>query len=187
MLVSGFPDCGAALKSLLAAEGYQVATSFSENDDLLRETEACDPDAIVIETTDPSRRLLAKINEIKENQPRPIAMFSNCREQEKIQDTIGAGVNYLVPTLDSHGQLGSAIDLAIAHFNENSKLRKERDRATTALAERKTVDRAKGIIMKQRGLDENAAYNFIRQTAMNRNIRVGQLAASIIEAEELLG
>jgi len=187
MLVSCSPNGGETLESLLTQEGYQVAGSFSEDDDLLRETEACRPDAIIIETPGPSRGLLAKINEIKENMPRPVAMFSECRETEKIQAAIGAGVNYLLPTWESRDQLGPTIDQAVALFNETSKLRKERDRATTALAERKSVDRAKGIIMKQRGLDEDAAYSFMRQTAMNRNIRVGQLATSIIEAEKLLG
>ena len=76
---------------------------------------------------------------------------------------------------------------SMAQFGETSRLLQERDRATTALAERKLIERAKGIIMKQRGLDEDAAYKFMRQAAMNKNLRLGQLAASIIEAEELLG
>ena len=190
MLVSGGGKEGAAMEAplavSLAAEGFELGGVFADKDDLAQRAGECRPDVIVIEAPSPNRRLLTKIEAIRRQAPRPIALFCDEGDTEQINAAVEAGVNALVTSGDGRQNLASTIDLAIAQFKETDKLLKQRDRAATALAERKDIERAKGIVMKQRGLDEDAAYKFLRQAAMSRNVRLGRLAASIVEAEELL-
>jgi len=187
MLVSPRPKEGAALEDLLARVGHRVVAHCGEAEDLTSAAEAGKPDVMIIDAEAPHRGLLSKIEAIHRKAPCPIVFFYERGDAGQIAAAVGAGASALIPGRASVGNLGSAIDVALAQFDETSRLLKERDRAATALAERKIIERAKGIIMKQRGLDENAAYKFMRQAAMNKNLRLGQLAASIIEAEELLG
>jgi len=187
MLVATRDEDAADFEGFLATRGYQVVGRCREADDLAARAGACRPDVIVIDTQAPNARLLDKIESLRRARSRPIALFCDAGNSKEITAAVGAGVSALIPGRATRERLASAIDVAVAQFGETSRLLQERDRATTALAERKLIERAKGIIMKQRGLDEDAAYKFMRQAAMNKNLRLGQLAASIIEAEELLG
>jgi response regulator NasT len=74
-------------------------------------------------------------------------------------------------------------DLALicASATENSELRTERDRATQRLADRTLIDRAKGMLMDQRQLTEDAAYHFMRRVAMNRGKRLVEIARAVLE------
>jgi two-component system, response regulator / RNA-binding antiterminator len=180
-------DDAADFEGFLAEAGHQVVGRCGEGDDLAARAGSWRPDVIVIDAAAPSAGLLTKIDGLRRAASRPIALFCDAGNSDEITAAVGAGVNALIPVRATRDRLMSAIDVALAQFGETNRLLRERDRATTALAERKLIERAKGIIMKQRGLDEDAAYKFMRQAAMNKNLRLGQLAASIIEAEELLG
>lgn len=187
MLVTGRDEDAPEFEGFLAATGHRVVGRAREADDLAAAARACRPDVVVIDATAPHAGLLERIETLRRTAPRPIALFCDAGNTDEIAAAVGAGVNALIPGKATRERLAAAIDVAVAQFGETNKLLRERDRATTALAERKLIERAKGIIMKQRGLDEDAAYKFMRQAAMNKNLRLGQLAASIIEAEELLG
>jgi two-component system, response regulator / RNA-binding antiterminator len=78
------------------------------------------------------------------------------------------------------------LDLCISRFNAFSRLQEELDRTKTALEERKVIDRAKGILMKARGLSEEEAYALLRKTAMNEKKKIAEIAQSVITAAELL-
>ena len=174
------------LEALLTANGYAIAGRIGEQDDWIERLQDSQADAIVVGAATPSRRLLAKIESLSRQEPRPIALFCDEGETGQINAAVSAGVNALVTGRDRSETLVPTIDLAMAHFKETEKLLKERDHATEALAERKLIERAKGIVMKQRGLSEDEAYKFLRQAAMDRGVRLGRLAASILETEELL-
>ena len=79
------------------------------------------------------------------------------------------------------------IDLAVRRFQAFSRLQRELDAAKNALAERATVDRAKAILMKKRGIDEPAAYALLRGQAMRTNRRIVEIAEAIVTAEALMG
>lgn len=87
----------------------------------------------------------------------------------------------------SSNQVRPAVDLAVAQFTESQSLRKELDKAQTALSERKLIERAKGILMKQRSLNEEDAFQIMRKTAMDRNRRMADIAKTLIDATEILG
>jgi response regulator NasT len=79
------------------------------------------------------------------------------------------------------------LEVAVARFKEFQALREELERTRNTLAERKVVERAKGILMKKRGMDEEAAYQALRKLAMDRNQRLAEVARTVVEMAELLG
>ncbi len=186
MLITSNEEDPRIMECLSAEEELTIVGSCKDTDDFLDTVRTCRPDVILVNTAAPGAGLLAKIKTIRAEEPCPVAMICDSRDTELINAAVDAGIDALATAGMPRDRLGAVIDLAFARFNETHRLVKERDRATAALAERKIVERAKGIIMKQRSLDEEAAYKFMRQAAMNRNVKLGQLAASIIEAEELL-
>ena len=114
-------------------------------------------------------------------------MFSNEGNGDTIRKAIKAGVSsYVVDGMSPH-RLQPILEVAIARFEEFQSLKKERDDATRKLADRKVIDRAKGLLMKTRGLDEDAAYNALRKLAMDRKQPLIKVAAQVIEMAEFLG
>src|SRR3546814_11385733 len=81
----------------------------------------------------------------------------------------------------------SVLDLAVSRFNAFARLQNELNEARNALADRKAIDKAKALLMRRRGIDEPAAYALLRKAAMNQGRRIGEVAAALIVAEELLG
>mgnify|MGYP000550183623 CR=1 FL=1 len=96
------------------------------------------------------------------------------------EDVNGDGVD------DLRRRLASLLEVAVVRFAETRRLQQELNRAKTSLAERKTVDRAKGIIMQQRNVSEDQAYQLLRRLAMQRNRRIGEVAGEVIAAAEVL-
>jgi len=78
------------------------------------------------------------------------------------------------------------MDAAIARFEEFKALRAELSEANLKLSERKVIEKAKGLLMKQRGIDEDAAYTLLRNMAMKQNIRLATLAVQVVQAAKLL-
>jgi two-component system, response regulator / RNA-binding antiterminator len=117
---------------------------------------------------------------------RPIAMFVDQSDAGTTAAAIDAGVSaYIVDGLKKE-RIKTILDLCISRFNAFSRLQDELDRARSALDERKVIDRAKGILMKAKGLSEEEAYALMRRTAMNENKRIADLAQSVVTAAELL-
>ncbi|TGV17852.1 ANTAR domain-containing protein, partial [Mesorhizobium sp. M4B.F.Ca.ET.143.01.1.1] len=79
------------------------------------------------------------------------------------------------------------LDMAISRFNAFSRMARELEEARSELENRKVIDRAKGILMKSRGLSEEAAYSLLRKTAMNQNRKIADIAQSLVTAAGLLG
>jgi response regulator NasT len=114
-------------------------------------------------------------------------MFARDPAEEKIREAVRAGVSaYVVDGLEV-ARVKPIIDVARARFEEFQKLRGELAEARQSLAERKLVERAKGILMQRRGLTEDAAYAALRGMAMDRKQKLAEVARSVIDAAELLG
>jgi response regulator NasT len=114
-------------------------------------------------------------------------MFAEESDRDTIQAAVRAGVSAYVVDGFSHRRLRAVMDLAIARFREYQALRQELEEAYAKLADRKDIERAKGILMARRGLDEDAAYRLLRKMAMDRNKKIGEVARSLLSAVELLG
>ena len=174
------------LEDGLREAGYCKVTVVRDMQNLMRRILEIDPDVIFMDLENPNRDVLEQMFQVSRCVRRPIAMFVDRADAETIEAAIEAGVSaYVVDGLRKE-RVKSILDTAVGRFNVFNKLREELDSARQALDERKLVDRAKGILMKERGLSEEAAYALLRKAAMNENRRIAEVAQSVITAAGLL-
>ena len=137
-----------------------------------------DPDVVVIDLENPSRDVLEQMFQVSRIVKRPIAMFVDQSDRATIEAAIEAGVSaYIVDGLRKE-RVRPILDMTISRFRAFDALRAEPESTKSALKERKLIERAKGLLMKSRKLDEEAAYRLLRRTAMNQNRRVGEVQAA---------
>ena len=84
-------------------------------------------------------------------------------------------------------RIRAIVDAAVARFDEMQSLREQLAEANQKLSDRKLVERAKGLLMKSRSLDEDAAYALLRKMAMDRKLKLSELAQRLVDAADLLG
>ncbi len=153
---------------------------------LLARIYALDPDVILIDLENPSRDVLEQMFLVSRAVRRPVAMFVDQSDSASIQASVDAGVSaYIVDGLKKE-RIKSIIDLCISRFNAFSRLQSELEKTKNALEERKVIDRARGILMKAKGLSEEEAYGLMRTAAMRENKKIADIAQSIITAAEML-
>jgi len=117
---------------------------------------------------------------------RPVVVVTGVDDPDLIERSIASGVSaYLTKPVDSR-ELHAAIDLAAARHAEFQALESEVDRAQQALEDRKVVERAKGLLMTGLGLSEQDAFRRLQLTARERNLRLADVAARIVEQQSLL-
>ena len=134
----------------------------------------------------PSRDTLEQMFQVSRAVRRPVAMFVDQSDAASIRASIDAGVSaYIVDGLKKE-RVKSILDLCISQFNAFSRLQSELERAKTDLEDRKSLDRAKGILMKNKGLTEDEAYRLMRGAAMRDNKKIADIARAIVTAAELL-
>lgn len=145
------------------------------------------PDVVLMDLGSPSRDTLEEMLAVSRALARPIAMFVDQSDEAMIGAAIDAGVSAYVVDGLRKDRVKPILDLAIRRFNAFARMQTELDEARTALADRKTIDRAKAILMQTRGLAEPDAYALLRSTAMNQNKRIADVAEALITAHSLLG
>ncbi|ATE64621.1 ANTAR domain-containing response regulator [Rhizorhabdus dicambivorans] len=145
------------------------------------------PDVVLMDLGSPSRDTLEEMLAVSRALARPIAMFVDQSDETMIGAAIDAGVSaYVVDGLRKE-RVKPVLDLAIRRFRAFASMQAELNEARTALAERKTIDRAKAILMESRNLSEADAYSLLRSTAMNQSRRIIEVAEALITASDLLG
>ena len=186
VIVDESPIRAAILEEGLREAGYTEVVQVNEMQSLLARISSLDPDIIVIDLENPSRDVLEQMFQVSRAVRRPIAMFVDQSDTASIQASVEAGVSaYIVDGLKKE-RIKPILDLCVSRFNAFSKLQDELDRTKHALEERKVIDRAKGILMKLKGLTEEEAYVLMRSTAMREKKKIGEIAQSILTASELL-
>jgi two-component system, response regulator / RNA-binding antiterminator len=186
VIVDESPIRAAILEEGLREAGYTEVVHISEMQSLLARIYALDPDIIVIDLENPSRDSLEQMFQVSRAVRRPVAMFVDQSDAASIQASVDAGVSaYIVDGLKKE-RMKPILDLCVSRFNAFARLQDELDRTKNALEERKVIDRAKGILMKLKGLTEEEAYVLMRSTAMREKKKIGEIAQSILTASELL-
>lgn len=186
MLVDDVRGRAAILDRALRDNGYDVVARVGTDEDLLRRVDEIHPDIIIIDMESPDRDILEHMRMITRDKPKPIVMFAEKSDSETIEQAVRAGVSaYIVDGL-SDNRLKPIMDVAIARFREFHALKEELQRTKSDLADRKDIEKAKGIIMHQRKCDESEAYSALRKMAMNTNKKLGEVARSVIEVANLL-
>jgi response regulator NasT len=176
----------AILEEGLREAGFMAVERLSDMNNLLMRIHAIDPDVILIDLENPSRDTLEQMFQVSRIVRRPVAMFVDQSDTASIQASVDAGVSaYIVGGLKKE-RIKSILDLCVSRFNAFSKLQNELERAKTDLEDRKTLDRAKGILMKSKGLTEDEAYRLMRSAAMREKKKIADIAAAVITAAELL-
>jgi two-component system, response regulator / RNA-binding antiterminator len=185
-IVDESPIRAAILEEGLREAGFTDVVRIDEMQSLLSRIYALDPDVIVIDLENPSRDILEQMFQVSRAVRRPVAMFVDQSDAAAIQASVDAGVSaYIVDGLKKE-RLKPILDLCISRFNAFAKLQDELDRTKSALEDRKVIERAKGILMKLKGLTEDEAYVLLRSTAMREKKKIGEIAQSILTASELL-
>ena len=173
LVVDESPDRAEVLREGLREAGYEVSASLTSPVALLKTIDELEPDVIVIDTESPSRDVLEHLVVMSQHTPRPVIMFASDATAETIQAVVRAGVSAYVVDGLSKERIKSIIDVAVARFENFQKLRLE-------LAERKVVERAKGLLMKMHGLDEEGAFALLRKTAMDRKMKLSEVAREVL-------
>lgn len=179
-------DRAAEIVDALKGIGLNNIKVVSEPTGLARKIKDFNPDIVLIDVSDPSRDTLEELTLASDPMSRPVAMFVDNDNEGLAKAAIEAGVSAYVVDGLSANRLRPVLDASIARFNMFGRLRKELEQSKRALEERKVIDRAKGILMKARRIDEEAAYALLRRTAMDQGRKVADVAQALVTAADLL-
>jgi response regulator NasT len=186
MLVDDSESRSLVVRVMLESLDYLVVAEIFEPRLLYDAVRRHQPDVIVIDTDSPTRDTLEHVAMLSEREPRPIVMFSADRNRQTIRAAVHAGASaYVVDGLAAE-RVEPVIAAAIARFESFQAVRRELAQVRTRLSDRKVVERAKGVLMKARGMSEDEAYVALRGMAMERSISIGELARQLLSVSSLL-
>ena len=186
LIVDESAERAALIEAALVASGCEVIERLIGRADLHDKLITLEPDVIIISMESPDRDALEDMSRITSQRPRPTVMFVDHSDNESIRGAVHAGVSaYVVGGLCPE-RVRPVLEVAIARFHEFQALRRELESARESLEDRKVIERAKGLLMKSRGLEEDAAFRLLRKIAMDRKMRLAAVAREVVAAAELL-
>jgi response regulator NasT len=186
VIVDQNPLRTAILRDGLREAGYAQVTIVDAQFDLEQRLREIDADIVLIDLENPNRDVLEQMIRISGANARPVAMFADRSDAAMINAAIDAGVSaYVVDGLKKE-RVKAIVDLCISRFNAFSRLREELAAVQSQLADRKTIDQAKALVMKAKNISEEQAYAMMRKVAMNEGKKIADIARSILTAAELL-
>jgi response regulator NasT len=144
------------------------------------EAAAFGPDVVVVASDSPDRDTIESLREATAANPRPVVMFVDRSEPGLAEAAVHAGVSAYVVDGLSAARVRSVLEVAMSRFQLMHGLRQDLEKAKADLASRKTVERAKALLMKERGLDEDAAYRLLRKLSMDTGRPLGAVAADLL-------
>jgi response regulator NasT len=186
LLLDERADRARDLASTLEDAGCQVVAQLVGAVDLHATLRAVQPDVVIVDMDSPDRDTLEDMQRITSEQPRPIVLFVDETDSESIRTAVRAGVAAYVVKGASPERIRPVLEVACARFEEFQALRSELARAQSTLADRKVIERAKGILMEKRGLSEDLAFQMLRTMAMKRGLRLAEVARHVLAAAEII-
>jgi response regulator NasT len=145
------------------------------------------PDMIIVDAESQARDTLEHVVMATRDARRPIVLFTDDDDTSHVPDAIAAGVTAYVVAGLAPERVKPVLDVAMARFRHEESLRRELADARTELSDRKVIDRAKGLLMSRQGLSEEAAYARLRKAAMDKGLRLADVAQRILDVSDLLG
>ena len=186
LIIDENPVRAAIIEDGLREAGHDNVEWLRERHNLLAQIAAIDPEVIIIDLGNANRDVLEQMFQVSRLVKRPVAMFVDKSDSEATHDAMVAGVSaYVVDGLKKE-RIKTIMDMCISRFHVFAHLQEELADVKTALADRKVIDRAKGILMARKQITEQDAYALLRKTAMNEKRRIGDIARTIVTAEEIL-
>ena len=176
----------AMVEEALVQEGHRVICRLPSPASLNEMVGRHQPDVVIIDMESPDRDTLDSMALLNRENPRPVVFFADEHDSDMLKAALKAGVSaYVVDGLVPE-RVEAIVEVAIARFDAFQNMRQELDRARNQLAERKRIERAKGLLMKHQNCDEEQAYRMLRKLAMDRGQRIAQVADSVIDVLERL-
>jgi response regulator NasT len=166
--------------------GYNIVAVLPADTFLPERLTQIGPDMIVVDAESQARDTLEHVVIATRDARRPIVLFTNDEDTSQVSDAIAAGVTaYVVAGLEPE-RVKPVLDVALARFRHEEAMRQELADARTQLSQRKVVDRAKGILMSRHALSEDEAYGRLRKSAMDRGMKIAEVAQRIVDVADLL-
>lgn len=171
----------------LLENGFNLIASLPADVFLAERIAQLQPDMIIVDAESEARDALEHVVMATRDARRPIVLFTNDNDTTHVKDAVAAGVTaYIVAGLGSE-RIRPILDVAMARFEHEQKLRRELADARSELQDRKLIDRAKGLLMQRQGLTEPQAYDKLRKTAMDKGLKIADVAQRILDVADLLG
>jgi two-component system, response regulator / RNA-binding antiterminator len=176
-----------SLRIGLLENGFNLVAVLPADTFLNERLTQLQPDMIIVDAESQARDALEHVVVATRDARRPIVMFTNDNDTSHVKDAVAAGVSaYIVAGLSSE-RIRPILDVAMARFQHEQALRQELADTKVELQDRKVIDRAKGMLMQRQGLNEQAAYDKLRKTAMDKSLKVVEVAQRMLDVAELLG
>jgi len=167
--------------------GFNLIATLPADTFLTERLAQLQPDMIIVDAESDARDCLEHVVMATRDERRPIVLFTNDDDTSQVKDAVAAGVSaYIVAGLES-ARIRPILDVAMARFEHEQGLRLELANARDELRDRKTIDRAKAMLMQRQGLTETLAYDKLRKAAMDKGLRMGEVAQRLLDAADLLG
>lgn len=171
----------------LLESGFNLIATLPADTFLAERLAQLQPDMIIVDAESDARDSLEHVVMATRDARRPIVLFTNDDDTSHVKDAVAAGVSaYIVAGLEPT-RIRPILDVAMARFEHEQGLRRELADAKGELQDRKTIDRAKAMLMQQQGLSEPLAYDKLRKAAMDKGLRMGEVAQRLLDAADLLG
>lgn len=181
------PDMRDYFRSVLPRLGHTVASVASHGAELVEHCRDGRPDLVITDIKMPDMDGIEAAVQINSNRAVPVILVSAYHDAELIQRAeTGHIMAYLVKPI-KQSDLEPAIAVAMHRFEQFDAMRREADDLKQALADRKLIERAKGILMKKVSIDENTAFRRLQKLASNKNKKLVEIAQMILTAEEAYG
>lgn len=176
-----------SLRIALLENGYNLIAVLPSDAFLPQRIAQLQPDMVIVDAESEARDTLEHVVMATRDARRPIVMFTNDSDTRHVKDAVAAGVSAYVVAGLAPDRIRPILDVAMARFQHEQALRAELAEARTELQDRKLIDRAKGLLMQRQGLSEQAAYDKLRRTAMDKNLKLAEVAQRILDVADLLG
>ncbi|GLQ33410.1 ANTAR domain-containing response regulator [Litoribrevibacter albus] len=173
------------LKHALEDENFQVVDHTSDIINMVDKVAVSNADIVVLSTDSPNQELIHQLSLLNRRSPKPVIMFAEQDAPAVIEEVVKSGVSaYVAAEVHPH-RIRSIITVAVARFKEQQNLLVELNKAKNQLAGRKIIDRAKGLLMDQQGINEEEAYSKLRKMAMDKGEPLSNVAQSVVDVLSL--
>lgn len=186
LLIDEDPERATVLAEALQGKGYALVATLPPRELSAKRVQEIGADVIIVDMESPSRDTIDSMRQINADQPRPIVMFVDQSDESMIQEAMQAGVSaYIIDGMNPK-RVKPIIDVAVARFREFQALREELKKTKATLSERKLIERAKGLLMRERNIGEDEAYAALRKLAMDRQQRLVDVAEALLAFADVL-
>lgn len=187
-------DRSRRLRIGLLESGFNLIASLPADVFLTERLAQLQPDMVIVDAESDARDALEHVVMATRDERRPIVMFTNDHDSRTAREAVAAGVSaYIVAGLQPE-RIRPILDVAMARFEQEQALRRELadtrnelHELSSALQDRKVIDRAKALLMQRQSLSEETAYAKLRKTAMDKNLKIVEVAQRMLDVADLLG